>query len=77
MFMNASLCLRASVVLGVALIVLPLALAGCGGSNAPTPGGASVPPAPVPPGEDEMKGAMDKLKTKAGAKGIPGVPKKA
>jgi hypothetical protein len=74
--MNVSPRLRTSVVLGGALLVLPLALTGCGGENAPAPAGAGVAPAPVPPGEDEMKGAMDQLKQKAGAKGIPGVPKK-
>jgi hypothetical protein len=75
--MNVSLRLRTSLVLGGTLLVLPLALTGCGGNNVPTPAGAGVPPAPVPPGEDEMKRTMDQLKQKAGAKGIPGVPKQS
>jgi hypothetical protein len=63
MFMNIFLRIRTPVVLG--------------GSNVPTPAGPGVPPAPVPPGEDEMKRSMDQLKQKAGAKGIPGVPKQS
>jgi hypothetical protein len=73
--MNIFLRLRTSVVLGGTLLLLPLALTGCGGSNVPAPTGPGV-PAPVPPGEDEMKKSMDQLKQKAGAKGIPGVPKR-
>jgi hypothetical protein len=76
MFMTVFLRLRIFVVLGGTLLVLPLALTGCGGSNVPTPAGSGV-PAPVPPGEDEMKRSMDQLKQKAGAKGIPGVPKRS
>jgi hypothetical protein len=75
--MNISIRIRTSVVLGGTLLVLPLALTGCGGSNVPSPAGVGASPAPVPPGEDEMKSAMDQLKKKAGAKGIPGVPKQS
>jgi hypothetical protein len=75
--MNVSLRLCTSVILGGTLLVLSLALTGCGGSNVPAPAGPGAPPAPVPPGEDEMKRAMDQLKQKAPAKGIPGVPKRS
>ncbi len=74
--MNVSLRLLALSLAAGALLMCSLPLVGCGGGSAPPSGGAGAPPAPVPPGEDEMKGAMDQIKAKAGAKAIPGLPRK-